>query len=56
MNKYQLAFIFGCSAGVFFVLSSWYNAQFNNEWEFEFDENFIGDLTLLRKDGNDETV
>jgi len=50
MNKYQLAFIFGCSAGAFFILSSWFEEQFDNGWEFEFDENCIGDLTSLREE------
>lgn len=50
MNKWQMAFVFGCSAGAFFILSSWYNRQFKNDWEFEFDEDCLGDLTTLRED------
>jgi len=50
MTKYQLAFIIGCSAGVFFVLSSWFDAQFDKGWDFEFDEDCLGDLTCLRED------
>lgn len=34
MTKWQWAYVIGCSAGLYFVLTSIYNSQFKNNWEY----------------------
>lgn len=51
MNIEKALYVIGCSAFVFFITKAIYESQFNNdEWEFEYNENWMGDLTGLREE------
>ena len=51
MNIGKALIIFGCSIGAFYLLKTAYENQFKGgEWEFEYNENWMGDLTLLKEE------
>lgn len=51
MNIEKAVAIGVCSYGIYLILKTAYENQFKDgEWNFEYDENFLGDLTGLRED------
>ena len=51
MNIEKTIIIIGCSIGAFYLLKTAYENQFKDgEWEFEYNENWMGDLTLLKEE------
>ena len=51
MNIEKTLIIIGCSLGAFYLLKTAYENQFKDgEWNFEYNEEWLGDLTGLRED------
>ncbi len=51
MNIGKTLIIIGCSFGAFYLLKTAYENQFKDgEWNFEYNEDWLGDLTGLRED------
>jgi hypothetical protein len=51
MNIEKTLIIIGCSLGAFYLLKTAYENQFkDSEWNWEYDENFLGDLTSLKEE------
>ena len=53
MNIEKAVTIGVCSYGLYLILKTAYENQFKGgEWEFEYNENWMGDLTLLKEERN----
>ena len=49
MNTEKILFVIGCSAAVYFIITSIYDAQFKDE-DYQYDENWLGDLCGLNEE------